>query len=52
MTYFLPRQFLGPIENGCMAALLSDAYRGSSSQRSGMKESASLKLLSSREVAN
>jgi hypothetical protein len=49
-TYFIPRQFLGPVENGCKTFLLSSAKRGSkpsqpsASQRSGMKVSLSVKL--------
>lgn len=51
-TYFMPMQFLGPVEKGFMADFLSAAKRGSwpsipsASQRSGMKESGSTKLYS------
>lgn len=50
-TYFLPKQALGPVENGCSACFLSDAY-SSESQRSGMKEEASLKLFGLRYAAS
>ena len=49
-TYFMPRQFLGPVEKGCSTFFLSFAKRGSksaesgASQRSGTKLSLSVKL--------
>lgn len=39
------------MENGLLASLLSEAYAGSSSQRSGMNLSHSLKLVSQCEDA-
>ena len=45
-TYFRPMQFLGPMENGCMASRLSFSYRlgHSGSQRSGTNVSGSVKF--------
>lgn len=48
-AYFLPIQFLGPVENGCSDALLSDAY-ASSTQRSGMNWRGFLKFLGFDDV--
>jgi hypothetical protein len=52
MTYFFPAQSCDPTENGWSAAFLSSAKRASSSQRSGKKDEASLKLLSAVKQAN
>ena len=50
-TYSFPIQFRGPYENGWKTSLLSDAKRGSSSQRSGMKEFGAEKLVEERKAA-
>jgi hypothetical protein len=50
-THFLPRQFRGPKENGCITLLLSSAKRESPVHLSGMNLSASLKLRSERYAA-
>ena len=44
VTYILPGQFLGPTEKGCTTSLLSLAYAGSPSHRSGMNENGSQKF--------
>lgn len=45
-TYFFPAQSREPTEKGCSAAFRSLAYRSSPIQRSGTKDSGSLKLRS------
>jgi hypothetical protein len=47
-SYFIPRQVPGPRRNGTLAERLS--VLSGSSQRSGMKESGSLKYLALRAV--
>jgi hypothetical protein len=51
VTYFLPMQSLGPTWNGCRAERSSEAKRGSPSQRSGRKDSGSVKLAEELYIA-